>query len=118
MSLILTSWFVQILATTLFFSDVTHFPSQVKISDVYPTGEAILIQDSALRMRWREGGLTPVYMESGVVYEVTVLVHLPSFHSSNSLLLLLGIFGTPPGLFLLVMLFVFQFNLQIILASL
>ncbi|CAE7407843.1 cocE, partial [Symbiodinium microadriaticum] len=31
---------------------------------------ARLIQDSAIRMRWREGGLTPVYMEAGEVYEV------------------------------------------------
>ena len=44
---------------------------QVKISDVYPTGEIRLIQDSAVRMRWREGGLTPVLMETGKVYEVT-----------------------------------------------
>jgi hypothetical protein len=41
------------------------------MSDVYPTGEARLIQDSAIRMRWREGGLTPVMMEAGEVYEVT-----------------------------------------------
>jgi hypothetical protein len=44
----------------------------VKITDVYPTGEAILIEDSAIRMRWREGGLTPVYMDKGVIYEVTM----------------------------------------------
>ena len=40
------------------------------MSDVYPTGEARLIQDNAIRMRWREGGLTPVYMEKDQVYEV------------------------------------------------
>jgi uncharacterized protein len=59
----------------------------VKISDVYPTGEAILIQDNAIRMRWREGGLTPVYMESGVVYEVTMyalLSLLPRLASSST----------------------------------
>ena len=38
------------------------------MSDVYPTGEARLLQDSAVRMRWREGGTTPVYMEKGQVY--------------------------------------------------
>jgi predicted acyl esterase len=43
----------------------------VRISDVYPTGEVRLIQDSAVRMRWREGGLTPVYMKPSEVYEVT-----------------------------------------------
>jgi hypothetical protein len=41
------------------------------MSDVYPTGEVRLIQDSAVRMRWREGGLTPVDMVAGEVYEVT-----------------------------------------------
>ena len=43
----------------------------MRISDVYPTGEVRLIQDSAVRMRWREGGLTPVYMTPEGVYEVT-----------------------------------------------
>jgi putative CocE/NonD family hydrolase len=53
-------------------SDVMDTDFMVRMSDVYPTGEARLIQDSAVRMRWREGGLTPVYMEPGKVYEVTV----------------------------------------------
>jgi hypothetical protein len=42
----------------------------VKISDVYPTGEARLLQDNAVRMRWREGGLEPVNMKKGEVYKV------------------------------------------------
>jgi putative CocE/NonD family hydrolase len=41
------------------------------MSDVYPTGEVRLIQDSAVRMRWREGGLEPVMMEKDTVYKVT-----------------------------------------------
>ncbi|KAJ1438397.1 galactose-binding domain-like protein [Ochromonadaceae sp. CCMP2298] len=44
----------------------------VRISDVYPTGEVRLLQDSAVRMRWREGGLQPVYMKPDQVYAVTV----------------------------------------------
>jgi len=40
----------------------------VKIEDIYPTGEARLLQDSAIRMRWREGGNTSVKMEVGGVY--------------------------------------------------
>lgn len=44
----------------------------VRVSDVYPTGEARLIQDSAVRMRWREGGLEPVFMEQGKVYAATI----------------------------------------------
>jgi hypothetical protein len=41
---------------------------QVRLSDVYPTGEARLVQDSAIRMRWREGGQTPLSMAPGEVY--------------------------------------------------
>ncbi len=44
----------------------------MRISDVYPTGEARLIQDSAARMRWREGGITPVFMEKGTVYAASI----------------------------------------------
>eukprot|EP00602_Paraphysomonas_sp_CaronLab_P002045 CAMPEP_0185025020 /NCGR_PEP_ID=MMETSP1103-20130426/8141_1 /TAXON_ID=36769 /ORGANISM="Paraphysomonas bandaiensis, Strain Caron Lab Isolate" /LENGTH=533 /DNA_ID=CAMNT_0027558131 /DNA_START=216 /DNA_END=1817 /DNA_ORIENTATION=- len=49
-------------------SDAIDTDFMVRVSDVYPTGEARLIQDSAVRMRWREGGTTPVYMEKGTVY--------------------------------------------------
>lgn len=49
-------------------SDAIDTDFMVRISDVYPTGEARLIQDSAVRMRWREGTTTPVYMEKGQVY--------------------------------------------------
>lgn len=38
---------------------------------MYPTGEVRLIQDSAVRMRWREGGLEPVMMVPGTIYEIT-----------------------------------------------
>lgn len=38
------------------------------MSDVYPTGEARLIQDSAVRMRWRENTIDPVFMTPGSVY--------------------------------------------------
>lgn len=53
-------------------SDAIDTDFMVKISDKYPTGEAILIQDSAIRMRWREKSLAPVYMKKGEVYEVEV----------------------------------------------
>ena len=42
------------------------------MSDVYPTGEVRLLQDSAARMRWREGGLEPVYMTNGTVYPASL----------------------------------------------
>lgn len=57
-------------ATLYVSSDAVDTDFMIRMSDVYPTGEARLIQDSAIRMRWREGGLTPVYMEAGEVYEV------------------------------------------------
>lgn len=53
-------------------SDVIDTDFMVKISDVYPTGEAILIEDSGFRMRWRENGLSPVYMQKGEVYEIKI----------------------------------------------
>lgn len=59
---------------TLFVStNVIDTDFMVRISDVYPTGEARLIQDNAVRMRWRNGGLTPQYMSGKPddVYETT-----------------------------------------------
>ena len=44
----------------------------MRLSDVYPTGEARLIQDSAVRMRWRNGGTTPQFMEKDVVYPASI----------------------------------------------
>jgi uncharacterized protein len=49
-------------------SDAIDTDIMVRMSDVYPTGEARLIQDSAVRMRWRENTLEPVYMTPGDVY--------------------------------------------------
>lgn len=57
----------------------------VKIMDVYPTtaegnpGPVRLIQDNAIRMRWRENTMTPVYMELGKVYEVEINVWNTSY---------------------------------------
>lgn len=61
------------LTATLFVSSSaidTDF--MVRLSDVYPTGEVRLLQDNGVRMRWREGGSTPVYMAKDEVYEVTL----------------------------------------------
>jgi len=51
-------------------SDAIDTDFTVKISDVYPTGEVRILQDNAVRMRWRENTLTPVYMTKGTVYKV------------------------------------------------
>lgn len=53
-------------------SDAIDTDFMVRISDVYPSGEARLIQDSAVRMRWRNGGTVPQYMEAGQVYPTYV----------------------------------------------
>jgi predicted acyl esterase len=62
-----------IFATLFVSSDAIDTDFMVRISDVYPDGGPVrLLQDNALRMRWREKTLTPVYMDSGKVYEVTM----------------------------------------------
>ena len=60
-----------LVATLFVSSDAVDTDFMVKISDVYPSGEVRLIQDSAVRMRWRDGGLVPVLMEKDQVYEIT-----------------------------------------------
>ena len=57
-------------ATLYVSSDAIDTDFTVKISDVYPTGEVRILQDNAVRMRWRENTLTPVYMSKGEVYKV------------------------------------------------
>ena len=42
----------------------------VRVSDVYPDGRSILIMDSILRARYREGFEREVLMEEGKVYEI------------------------------------------------
>lgn len=59
-------------ATLFVSSDAIDTDFMVRMSDVYPTGEVRLIQDSAIRMRWRDGGEVPVYMTPGEVYEVEI----------------------------------------------
>ena len=53
-------------------SDAIDTDFTVKLSDVFPTGEVRLIMDQTMRMRWREGGLDPVYMEKDEIYQVDV----------------------------------------------
>ena len=61
-----------LLAKLYVSSDMIDTDFMVRISDVYPTGEVRLLQDNAVRMRWRDNTLTPVPMEKGKVYEITV----------------------------------------------
>ena len=44
----------------------------VRVTDVYPDGRSILLQDGIVRVRWRNGGLEPELATPGQVYEVTI----------------------------------------------
>jgi putative CocE/NonD family hydrolase len=68
-----------IFATLYVSSDAVDTDFVVKLSDVYPTGQANLIQDSAVRMRWRNGGLTPEYLNKRDVYEIEISLWNTSF---------------------------------------
>jgi hypothetical protein len=68
-----------LMATLYVSSDAIDTDFTVKISDVYPTGESHIIQDNAVRMRWREGGVEPVYMQKNKVYEITMNLWNTSF---------------------------------------
>jgi putative CocE/NonD family hydrolase len=62
----------KIVGTLFVSSDALDTDFNVKISDVYPTGEARILTDNAFRMMWREDTQIPVLMESGTVYQIDV----------------------------------------------
>lgn len=53
----------------------------VKVLDVFPTGESMLVQDGILRMRWHDGcnATEPQAMVPGATYQVTVMVGWMSY---------------------------------------
>jgi putative CocE/NonD family hydrolase len=53
-------------------SDARDTDFTVKVLDVYPDGRAYNLDESIQRMRYREGYVTPVWMEKGKVYKVTL----------------------------------------------
>lgn len=62
-----------IFATLFVGSDAVDTDFMVRLSDVYPTGEARIIQDNGFRMRWRNSGtvcVMPVEMAAGKIYEI------------------------------------------------
>jgi predicted acyl esterase len=61
-----------IFATLYVSSDAIDTDFMVRVSDVYPTGVVRLLQDNAIRMRWRENTLTPVYMENDEIYKIEI----------------------------------------------
>ena len=61
-------------------SDAKDTDLIVKLVDVYPDGKAYNLDEQALRVRWRDGWDTPVFMEKDKVYKVT----LPPLVTSNT----------------------------------
>ena len=61
-------------------SDVKDTDLMVKLVDVHPDGKAYNLDEQALRVRWREGWDTPVFMERGKIYKVTI----PPLVTSNT----------------------------------
>jgi putative CocE/NonD family hydrolase len=60
-------------------SNCTDTDVTVKITDVFPNGTSLLVQDGITRMRWRKGGPQPSLLEPGAVYAVTVDVWSTSY---------------------------------------
>lgn len=66
-------------ATIYVSSDAIDTDFMTRVSDVYPTGEVRLLTDNAVRMRWRDGGVNPVYMEAGKVYPISMALWNTSY---------------------------------------
>lgn len=61
-------------------SDAKDTDLMVNLIDVHPDGRAFNLDKGVLRLRWREGYTTPVFMKSGEVYKVD----LPPLVTSNA----------------------------------
>lgn len=62
----------QMKAVLFIRSNVTDTDFTVRITDVYPDGASMLVQDGVQRMRWRVNDTVPVPMVPGELYQVTV----------------------------------------------
>jgi hypothetical protein len=61
----------------------------VKITDVFPSGDvSMLVQDSIVRMRWRNGGTEPSLLTPGQVYNATI--DIGCVHRHNGVACFLG----------------------------
>lgn len=63
-------------------SDAKDTDLMVRLVDVYPDGRAFNLDEQALRVRWRDGYDTPVFMERDKTYKVD----LPPLVTSNTFL--------------------------------
>ena len=62
-------------ATLFVSSDAIDTDFTVKLTDVSPEGASYLLNEGALRMRFREGLDREVFMEDGKVYEIEINLH-------------------------------------------
>ncbi len=53
-------------------STAVHTDFTAKLVDVFPDGRAIYLTDGIIRARYRESLATPVLLEPGKIYEVTI----------------------------------------------
>jgi putative CocE/NonD family hydrolase len=60
-------------------SNCTDTDFVVKVTDVFPNGTSLLVQDGIVRMRWRDGGTQPSLIVPGLVYSVTVDIWSTSY---------------------------------------
>jgi len=59
-------------ATLYVSSDQVDTDFTVSLTDVYPDNQSVLVRYGIIRMRWRDNPATPVLMEKGTVYNVTI----------------------------------------------
>ncbi|MCH7321035.1 CocE/NonD family hydrolase [Solibacillus sp. MA9] len=67
-----------VLATLYVSSDAIDTDFTVKLTDVSPDGTSNLLNEGALRMRFREGLDREVFMEKGKMYEIEINLHVIS----------------------------------------
>ncbi|GMH46700.1 hypothetical protein TrVE_jg373 [Triparma verrucosa] len=68
-----------LLADLFVSSDAVDTDFSVKISDVYPTGEVLIISDQTFRMRWRENKDEPDMIVNGTVYNIYINIWNTSY---------------------------------------
>jgi len=69
----------QMTATLYVSSNCTDTDFTVKVTDVYPNGASVLLQDGIVRMRWRNGPTQVSLMHPGTIYQVSVDIWSTSF---------------------------------------
>eukprot|EP00003_Mantamonas_plastica_P005884 TRINITY_DN147_c0_g1_i6.p1 TRINITY_DN147_c0_g1~~TRINITY_DN147_c0_g1_i6.p1 ORF type:complete len:156 (-),score=54.12 TRINITY_DN147_c0_g1_i6:136-603(-) len=66
-------------ATLYVSSDRVDTDFMIKATDVYPTGESMLLGDMPIRMRWRNSRTAPELMENGKIYEIEIEMWMTTY---------------------------------------